>query len=223
LPSRFQAGWSRALCRFLSHTYVSRRVTGREFIPAKGPVILAGNHAGLVDGPLVLGASSRGVHFIIKFALSRGLGGKILLAAGQVPLGKDSGREALATCLDLLKDGRVVGIFPEGSRGDGRMAQIHPGVGWLAVHSGAPVIPFACLGTRRQGESIRKLPPFRRKLAVVFGPAIDLALDPALPTRDRIGQALGVIGPALAAHVAAAQEATGLYLPTDSGRKEEMV
>jgi 1-acyl-sn-glycerol-3-phosphate acyltransferase len=203
------------------HIYVTTKVVGREHVPRSGPAILAGNHTGLVDGPVVLGACPREVHFIMKWALGQGLGGWFLKAAGQVPLAKDNGREALRTCLALLERGSLVGIFPEGTRGDGKMRHIHPGVAWLAVNSDAPVIPFACLGTRRQGESASRVPPFRRKLYVSFGPALELDRDREAPRRDQIASALEQISAGLAAYVGAAVAASGIELPSDSGRKPE--
>ncbi|MCL1897590.1 MAG: 1-acyl-sn-glycerol-3-phosphate acyltransferase [Micrococcales bacterium] len=219
VPNRFQAGWARLVCAFFDRFFWRCRVWGRRNVP-KGPVILAGNHSGLLDGPVVIGASPRGVHFLIKEELAKGIGGKILLAGGQVPVDRANGHQALEVGLELLQKGRIVGIFPEGTRGDGRMEKIHAGVGWLAVHSGAPVVPFACLGTRRQGESIGHIPGFRRRLAVVFGPPLKLELSPG-STREQIGEALEQIAQGLAAHVALASERTGLVLPTDSGRKEK--
>jgi 1-acyl-sn-glycerol-3-phosphate acyltransferase len=210
----------------LDHGYASTKVVGRSNVPKSGPAILAGNHTGLLDGPVVLGAAPRGVHFIMKWSLGQGLGGLILRAAGQVPVEASGGREALRTCLSLLEAGRLVGIFPEGTRGDGRMRQIHPGVAWLAVHSGAPVIPFACVGTRRQGEPATKFPPFRRRVHVAFGPALELDLDldpdPAAggdSRRQQIAAAAEQIAKGLAAHVEAAVAACQIALPTDTGRE----
>jgi 1-acyl-sn-glycerol-3-phosphate acyltransferase len=154
----------------------------------------------------------------MKWSLGQGFGGWVLRAAGQVPLEKNGGRVALRTCLRLLEAGRLVGVFPEGSRGDGQMDKIQAGVAWLAVHSGAPIIPFACLGTRRDGESASHFPPFRRRLYVSFGPALKLDLDDSAPTKDQITAALEQIGPALAAHVNEAAEASGIPLPKDKGR-----
>ncbi|MDR2378426.1 MAG: 1-acyl-sn-glycerol-3-phosphate acyltransferase [Bifidobacteriaceae bacterium] len=218
-PARWQAGWARWVAWFAEHVWASTKVVGRANVPRSGPAILAGNHTGLVDGPVVLGASPRGVHFIMKWSLGRGFGGLILRAAGQVPLAHDNGRDALRSCLALLERGALVGIFPEGTRGDGKMRQIHPGVAWLAVHSGAPVIPFACLGTRRQGESATRLPPFRRRIAVCFGPPLALDWDRDAPRRDQIAAVLAQVGPRLAAHVQSAVEASGIALPTDTGRR----
>jgi 1-acyl-sn-glycerol-3-phosphate acyltransferase len=198
----------------LDFGWLSTRVDGREHVPRRGPAILAANHAGLLDGPIVLGAAGRGVHFLIKEELARGIGGRILLAAGQIPVARRAGGGALATALGVLGDGRVVGIFPEGTRGGGRAETIRAGVAWLAVRSGAPVIPVACLGSRRTGESINRFPGYRRPIAVSFGPPVDLASAIALGTgRDAIGSALEAIGPALAAHVAEARDRTGIDLP----------
>jgi len=172
-----------------------------------------------MDGPVVIGAAPRGVHFMIKQELTKGVLGVIMAAAGQVPVDRSGGHQALRVCLALLAKGQMVGIFPEGTRGDGRMSQIHAGVGWLAVHSGAPVVPFACLGTRRQGESVGKIPPFRRRLVVEFGPALQLAPPPGLSEKAQISAVLPVIAQGLAAHVTAAVARTGLPLPTDAGRR----
>jgi len=172
-----------------------------------------------MDGPVVIGAAPRGVHFMIKQELTKGVLGLIMAAAGQVPVDRSGGHQALRVCLALLVRGQMVGIFPEGTRGDGRMSQIHAGVGWLAVHSGAPVVPFACLGTRRQGESVGKIPPFRRRLVVEFGPALELTPPPGLPVQDQISVVLPMIAKGLAAHVTAAEARTGLLLPTDAGRR----
>jgi 1-acyl-sn-glycerol-3-phosphate acyltransferase len=179
-------------------------------------VILAGNHAGLLDGPVVLGAAPRGVHFLMKQELARGVGGRILLAAGQIPVDRRSGRAALEQCLAVLEAGRVVGIFPEGARGAGRVESVHAGVAWLAIHSGAPVVPVACVGTRRGGESVHRIPPFRRRVVVDFGPTIDLSAALGHGSRrTAVAAAMTTIHQALAAHVEAAQTRSGLTLPRD--------
>ncbi|MDR1427699.1 MAG: 1-acyl-sn-glycerol-3-phosphate acyltransferase [Bifidobacteriaceae bacterium] len=121
--------------------WLATRVDGCQHIPRRGPAIVAANHSGLLDGPIIMGAAGRGVHFLIKEALSKGPLGLALRAAGQIPVWRGLGKRALEVGLEVLKDDRVVGIFPEGTRGQGRASSIHAGVGWLAVKSGAPVIP----------------------------------------------------------------------------------
>ncbi|MDR0504314.1 MAG: 1-acyl-sn-glycerol-3-phosphate acyltransferase [Bifidobacteriaceae bacterium] len=213
-PSTFSAAWAHRVGWLINHVWLSTKVVGAHHLPKHGPVILAGNHTGLLDGPVVVGAAPRGVHFLIKQELIHGLGGKILLAAGQVPVDRTGGRRALETCLGLLEKGQVVGIFPEGTRGAGRVDTIHAGVAWLAIHSGAPVLPVACLGTRRPGESIHQIPPFRRRIVVHFGSAIDLnSAHTQGHGRVAVNIGIGLIQTALANHVAAAQIQAGISLP----------
>jgi 1-acyl-sn-glycerol-3-phosphate acyltransferase len=154
----------------------------------------------------------------MKYSLGRGIGGFFLRAGGQVALQRDSGHQALRVCLELLRRGRAVGIFPEGSRGDGRMRQIKAGVAWLAISSGAPVVPFACLGTRHDGEAATRFPPPRRKVYVSFGAPVELVLDKSASRREQIGAAMEQIRLALAAHVAKALEESPVGLPDDTGR-----
>ncbi|MCL2802781.1 MAG: 1-acyl-sn-glycerol-3-phosphate acyltransferase [Micrococcales bacterium] len=219
LPGRLQAGWAHALCAAFDRVFWRCRISGAEQIPP-GPAILAGNHAGLMDGPVVMGAAPRGVHFLIKQELAKGLLGQIMLAGGQVPVDRSAGGQALKVCLALLRRGRLVGIFPEGTRGDGQMRQIQAGVGWLAVHSGAPVVPFACLGTRRQGESIGHFPGPGRRLDVSFGPPVDLSMLQG-SRRQRVGDSLEPIAQAMRTQLAAAVARTGMTLPTDQGRRDQ--
>jgi 1-acyl-sn-glycerol-3-phosphate acyltransferase len=214
VPGRASMVWSRPVAWLIDHVYLATYVIGRKNVPAKGAVILAGNHVGVLDGPIVLGASPRGVHFLIKAALARGLGGAFLLAAGQIPVAREGGRQALATCLKVLQSGRVVGIFPEGTRGGGRAEAIHPGVAWLAVNSGAPVVPFACLGTRLPGESISHWPRLRRRVVVDFGPPIDLSGAADLrPRGAAIAAVIDRVQAALSAHVAEASTRARIPLP----------
>jgi 1-acyl-sn-glycerol-3-phosphate acyltransferase len=154
------------------------------------------------------------MHFLIKQELVRGIGGRILLAAGQVPVARGSGRTALETALELLERERVVGIFPEGTRGAGRVADVQAGVGWLAVHSGAPVIPVACLGTRLTGEPVNTIPKLRRPVVISFAEQVDLAPVRRLgKSREAVSLAIDLVGAALASHVASTEVATGIVLP----------
>jgi 1-acyl-sn-glycerol-3-phosphate acyltransferase len=216
VPGRWQAAWGRRVAQVIAHVYLRTKVIGRAHVPA-GPVILAANHLSFLDGPLVLGVAPRGVHFLIKESLAKGFG-KILLWAGQIPIYGGAGREALAVALAELKRGRLVGIFPEGTRRTGHVEAIHPGVAWLAIHSGAPVVPVACLGTRLEGEGVNRLPTFRRRIAIVFGPPVDLAPARALGKgRAAIDAAIGIIGKALTTHVESAEHTTGIPLPKTGG------
>ena len=74
------------------------------------------------------------MHVLTKREMFEGRAGRFLGAVGQVPLTRyDVDPAAIKTCLRVLRDGGVVGIYPEGARGDGEMAHLHTGVGYLAL------------------------------------------------------------------------------------------
>ncbi|WP_182113834.1 MULTISPECIES: 1-acyl-sn-glycerol-3-phosphate acyltransferase [unclassified Actinotalea] len=208
--------WSRAVGRFLAHVVWRTRVVGAHHVPASGPVILAANHLGVADGPVLHGAAPRGTHILVKEEAFRGPVGSILRAAGQIPVDRSGGRAALVTALAVLRRGDVVGIFPEGNRGRGDGSTGRAGVAWLAVTSGAPVVPVAVLGTRRTGESTGRLPGPRRRLHVEFGPPLVLERAPGVSGRAAVEQANAALREALGAHVVAVVGRAGLPLPDDA-------
>lgn len=144
-------------------------VDGLEYVPAVGPVILAGNHVAMVDGVILVLAAGR--H---RFARPLGkaevyrvpLFGRWLRAIGTIPL--DRGRAgdvgAMRAALDVLKDGGCLALFPEGKRNrTGAWLRPKAGVGFLAAHTAAAVVPLRIFGTSRF--------PFSR-LGARFGPPL---------------------------------------------------
>jgi 1-acyl-sn-glycerol-3-phosphate acyltransferase len=134
-------------------------VTGAQHIPPSGGAILAANHNSFVDSvflPLML---ERPVTFSAKaeYFTASGVGARLLSAylraTNQLRMDRDGPRAAqdtLEAALDLLREGNLFGIYPEGTRSpDGRLYRGRPGVGWLALKSGLPVIPVALSGTRK--------------------------------------------------------------------------
>lgn len=160
------------------------QVEGAHRVPPEGPVILASNHLALID-PLFIGvAAPREVVFVAKRELflhndpARRAFAALLRALGQLPVDRRPGqgaREAMEAGLHVLKEGRVFGIFPEGTRSpDGRLYRGHTGLAWLALASGAPVLPVALAGTRRILPEGRRIPSFNR-VGVRFGEPVDLS------------------------------------------------
>lgn len=146
--------------------------------------------------------------------------GGILRVAGQFPVNRKNGKDALEIAKTLLEEERAVGIFPEGTRGTGRGESIKAGVAWLAVHGKAPVVPAAILGTRPAGASVGYIPRFRHRAVVVFGEPIVLP-EGLGDGREAVSQALEIIQERFAAHIRDAQELTGVYLPGDEGERDE--
>jgi 1-acyl-sn-glycerol-3-phosphate acyltransferase len=213
---RWGPTWSRRVGWVLDHVWWNTEVHGAENVPATGPVIIASNHTGIVDGPVLHGALPRGSHVLVKQEFFDSKIGFLMTWAGQIPVDRASGRGALAVGKALLDEGRVVGIFPEGTRGRGDVSEVRAGVAWLAVNSGAPVVPAAVLGTRRTGDRRGYVPPPRAKLHVAFGRPLDLTVPDGVSRRERLTRAMDTIGAGLAAHVAAAVALTGVALPASA-------
>jgi 1-acyl-sn-glycerol-3-phosphate acyltransferase len=165
---------------FYPHRWFGRFVIRRRFavvehgvdhVPAEGHVIFAANHIGVADGPLLGLFGPRPVHVLTKQEMFAGRTGTFLRRVGQIPLDRfQVDVRALKTCLRVLADGHAVGIFPEGTRGAGELARFHRGAAYLALVSGAPVVPVTFFGTREPGAGTNALPP-RRGLPVeiVYG------------------------------------------------------
>src|SRR5690554_4066675 len=85
--------WAKAVSKFLAHGLWNTTVVGRQHIPATGPVIIAANHIGLIEAPILVGAHSRGTHFITKYELFHSPLGAIMRGSGQIPINRDRPRK----------------------------------------------------------------------------------------------------------------------------------
>lgn len=212
--------------RILDHALYRTTVAGRQKIPSAGPLIFASNHLSYLDGPVMVGASPRYMHVLVKQEMFRGFLGWVLRTSGQIPVERAGDRRALQNAKAVLDRGGCIGILPEGSRGSGDAASGSSGVAWLALNSGAAVVPVAVLGTRITGEHKDKLSPLGRRFHVVFGEPVMVGRDPGVSGRVSMDRAAEEIRLRLAGHVQAAIAATGQSLPQDDsipgpGRKVE--
>jgi 1-acyl-sn-glycerol-3-phosphate acyltransferase len=191
-------------------------------VPAAGPVLLASNHLGFLDGPMLVGVAPRFTQCLVKQEMFHGPLGAVLRSARQIPVDRSGGdRVALQRALSVLADGGCVGVFPEGTRGRGDVGEVRQGVAWLALRSGAPVVPVACLGTRRTGESTSQLPRLFRRLDVVFGEPVQVRARPGVPGRVALVQATEALRDRMADNVEQALRITGQILPEDLGGPEQ--
>ena len=157
--ARVQYQLSRAVIGPFLHTIGRPKVVGKENIPAAGPAILASNHLSFIDSlylplmidrPVVFPAKAE--YFAAKGPLGR-LWAAYLRSTNQLAMDRDGARSAQATleaAVEILRAGELFGFYPEGTRSpDGRLYRGRSGIGWLALNSGAPVIPVAMMGTRK--------------------------------------------------------------------------
>ncbi len=135
------------LCRPLGWAY-ELQVHGRDNVPAFGPAVLASNHDSLLDIPFLVRASPRPVWFMAKVELFRNrLGSRLLHALGSFPVRRGGyDLAAVRAGLQVLRLGRVLGMYPEGTRARHLQAFL-PGAAWVALATGAPLVPVAISGT----------------------------------------------------------------------------
>jgi len=185
-----------------------------EHVPADGPVVMVANHTGVLDGPLMAIMAPRPVHVLTKREMYDGRLRGLLMASGQIPVHREGpDPAAVKSALRVLRDGGVVGVFPEGTRGAGEVERVKPGAAYLAMASGATVVPVVFLGTRLPGGSNNSLPPPRSPIVMTFGPALAVAHRP-WPRRQPDTHAFSLqIREALRDTLAGAQRATGMTLP----------
>ncbi|MEV0692101.1 lysophospholipid acyltransferase family protein [Streptomyces sp. NPDC050388] len=211
LPSARGAEVGRRIGVGLMYGLWKPRVLGAWRVPAAGPVVLAVNHSHNIDGPMVMGVAPRPTHFLIKKEAFVGPLDPFLTGIGQVKVDRDTtDRTAVSQALGVLREGGVLGIFPEGTRGEGDFASLRAGLAYFAVRGGAPIVPVAVLGSSgRGGRLIKGLPPLRSRVDVVFGDPFDAGDGDGRRTRKALDAATERIQKQLTAHLENARRLTG--------------
>ena len=132
------------------------KVEGTENIPQAGPLVIASNHLSLLDPPVIGVAATRKVHFMAKQELFVPILGDIYKALGAFPVRRGGAdRAAIKHGIDILKDNKVLAIFPEGTRSKtGKLGKAEPGALMMASKATATIVPCCVIGTdfQRQGR-----------------------------------------------------------------------
>lgn len=195
------------------------RVEGRELVPRTGPVVFASNHLSFIDSIAIPVAAPRPVHFLAKSSYFEGAGAGGALrrmffeAIGAIPVQRGAGQAAL-DALDqqrkLLDDGLAVALYPEGTRSvDGRLYKGRTGVAFLALQTGAPVVPVGLIGTDKVMPKGATMPSLKERVTVRFGEPIDVSVHgPATSGRAR---RLATDEIMAAIHALSGQELAGVY------------
>lgn len=205
-PPAWRASLGRPVGISIFRTLYRGSARHAERVPRGGPVILVANHASYLDGPLVYSLCPRPTSFLVKQEAFSGPVGWVARAVGQIPIDRSVGdRRALATAVSVLERGGVLGVFPQGTRRDGEVDEVNPGAAWIALRSGAPIVPVAVLGTRVEGGLYGDWPRPRSILTVDFGEPFQLDVDPQVTGRERLRRASEQLRDVLAAHVRGAR------------------
>jgi len=166
----------RALLLLIFRFFFRLSVRGEQHIPREGPLIITANHISVLD-PIVVGiAIKRRVYFMAKEELfNNPVFGNFLRRLGAFPVKRSAAdRAAIRQALALLKDGKILGLFPEGTRSlTGRLQEAQPGAALLAMKAGVPIVPIGITGTnlvRPAGTRLFKL----AKIQVQIGKPLEL-------------------------------------------------
>ena len=136
--------------REVAHRLYGVRIAGAEHVPASGPVILVANHESLFDPWLLALVTPRPVRYMAKAELWRYRPvARVLESFGAFPVERGTGdATAISRAAALLRDGEVLGMFPQGTSKRRASRPYHRGAARLALATGAPVVPVRMIGTR---------------------------------------------------------------------------
>ena len=138
------------VCWFLFRVLCRWQVTGLENVPASGAII-APNHRSFWDIPLIgLALRGRRTHFMAKSELFQNpIFGSIIRALLAFPVKRGApDRTAIRHAIEILKQGDLVAIFPEGTRGkNGKLGEAEPGLALIAAKASVPIVPVGISGS----------------------------------------------------------------------------
>lgn len=152
------------------------RLFGMENIPASGPLLMVSNHQSHYDPPLLTMLGRRQLYFMARATLfDKPAFARLIRALHAIPLDQSRGdTKSFKTALGHLSLGRVVCVFPEGSRSEfGAIEEFKPGIGLLIKRARVPVIPMAIEGAFDVWPRTRKYPKWRGRLQVMVGPVVE--------------------------------------------------
>ena len=174
----------RGLVRLIAAIIFDIQVVGRQNVPETGPLIIASNHLSWADVPLIPAFLKRKVVYMAKEETFHGKMGWVVRFLGAFPVKRgEADRQSLRTAQEILTTGRVLSIFPEGTRSKiHSLGQAHAGTGMIALRSGAPVVPVAIYGSEKAFKK------FRPRITIIFGKPMILKPKGKKITREDIDE-----------------------------------
>ena len=160
----------KVLADFINFIFITPKYIGRENIPKKGKIILAGTHTSETDPILLASATSRPIHFLVKDELWKGPKKIIFNNLGLIPVNRrEKDHNALPLAKKYLDDDKLVLIFPEGTTEKGKgLLNFKIGAIKLAHDTDTKIVPFVIMG---------KYHLFSKKLKVIFGKPFKVISD----------------------------------------------
>jgi 1-acyl-sn-glycerol-3-phosphate acyltransferase len=139
----------RSLILTFNKIYFRLEHHGTSRTPLSGPLLLVANHASNLDPTTIACGLPRQCHFLAKESLFKGLLGRFLKRVNAHPINRSGvDRAALKLCVDLVKQGQMLLIFPEGTRtSDGSLQEPKAGAAMIAYQAGAAILPAFIDGT----------------------------------------------------------------------------
>ncbi|SFX01257.1 1-acyl-sn-glycerol-3-phosphate acyltransferase [Thermoactinomyces sp. DSM 45891] len=155
----------RFLITLIYRVFFPYEVIGVEKFPKSGGTVVSPNHISNLDPPLLGISLPRQVHFMAKEEMFRvPIIKKALYIVGTFPVKRGGGdSQALKASIRILREGKVLGIFPQGTRDNsGEIRKVHVGAAMFALRTNSPLVPVAIIG------------PYRlfRKIRIVYGEPI---------------------------------------------------
>lgn len=142
------------------------KIIGKENIKKIGRIILAGNHTNNFDSVLLISSTKRNIHFLAKIELFRGIKKILFNNLGLIPVDRSKkDHNVLKKAYDYLENEKVIGIYPEGTFGKGKILPFKMGAVKMAYETNTEIVPFAITG-------IYKL--FSKDLKIVFGKPVKI-------------------------------------------------
>jgi 1-acyl-sn-glycerol-3-phosphate acyltransferase len=168
----------------------------------------------VIDGPLLAIFGPRPVHALTKEEMFRSRVGHLLRVTGQVEIDRfATDVRAIRTCLHILEHGGAVGIFPEGNRGAGDLTRFQNGAAYLALVSGAPIVPLMMFGTRPKGGGKDALPRRGAVIDLVYGAPYRVEKRPWPRSRTVVAATSEALHARMLEELAAGLALTGQTMP----------
>jgi 1-acyl-sn-glycerol-3-phosphate acyltransferase len=167
-------GIARGIAEPAFRWYFHLTVRGADRLPSSGPIVLAANHESMWDIPLLVTACPRPIVFMAEEGvLGSPAASWFFTRLGSFPVRRGAGDlRAIRAALAVVRSGRVLGIYPEGTRRRGTLLRFRPGAAWIALASGAPLVPAGITGTGEITDG--GFVPRRASVEIAFGEPIDV-------------------------------------------------